>query len=212
MMKKAMMKPMRATLAAAALAAACSSAPHLLEIDATYRYAGDDVVNGAAALVPVELVQQLGGLPDPWPPGAPRLDLDVPVEAAAPLDLRTASGGPLDLARAKTLRVLEVTAFADDDSLSPAPSTLELYVGPTGALHVADKGVVLVGRQGVPAAGQAGAFLLDVGGREALEAALRAQTFELLFRVIVPWDTAAHPARPSGTAAFRARLTLESLP
>ncbi len=125
----------------AALASAC--APERVDMNVHDIFTSDAARYALQMKMAPELLSAVGGfLPaDGWPASAPRLLLDLPIVAENKIDL---AGANIDTSAYSGLRphwAQVIVSSPDGTQLTPTPTMIELFVGPSSATSITDPGV-----------------------------------------------------------------------
>jgi hypothetical protein len=128
-----------ATLSALSL----GCAPERVDMNVHDIFTSDAARYALQTKMPPDLLTAVGGfLPtDAWPATAPRLLLDLPIVAQNKIDL---SGAGIDTSPYSGLRphwAQVIVSSPDGTQLTPTPTMIELFVGPSSATSITDTGV-----------------------------------------------------------------------
>lgn len=178
-------------------------------------------VSGAAAaralterLSPALLAEVGGSLPDTWPASAPRVAVDLPLVSSLQVHRADLGAVGTDLAAVAkgqaTLRIRTGDVTLDNGTLNHGVVAGVLYVGPPGVTSPTDDGVLRVGYLTGLASG-AGAVVFDPGGRHDLAEGILADQATILVRLVMPFDSAENPAKPTGSGTLRIDLHVDVL-
>ncbi|MBS2022949.1 MAG: hypothetical protein JST92_11095 [Deltaproteobacteria bacterium] len=176
--------------------------------------------------MPQALLEALGGIPDPWPDGAPRLVMDLQVVVRARVDLANAGVVAADYPNVRVKGLTSRAGPASTGLARPLPDELILFIGPVGAASLSDPGVKRFARGAFPLelSGGAGAdggtvtsalhsLVLEPNAVSDLhDTVLKDGKFELLMMMRVPIDTAADKRAPAGGAKIDLVLSMELIP
>ena len=184
----------------------CACGPQPVELRARFSFGAQDERAAIAAAVPPGLLQQLGGaLPDPYPPGAPRLLLDATMQKRVGVNLKVLPFKP-SVVRLQGLRARIV------GSLDPLPAQLEVRARLPGHDQSDDDTTQLLGRTAWLPDGTLRELVLEPGAPALLAQLVTANFLHLLVDARVPVDTRRDLRAPLGSAIADVELAFDLVP
>lgn len=162
-----------------------------------------------------DTLELLGGnLPEIWPEELPPVSFEVPIEVLVLVERPELDEIGRDLAGVSEedfeLRLRGVDWSLEQGDLTHPLVDVELWVGPEGAARPGQEGTKRVGHFADLDAG-AGPLLFAPGGRRALSDHLVDDSFVVLFRAMLSFDTSVEPRRPRDSARLSLTFNLDVL-